>query len=447
MAYTVTHNKYGVNTTPIYYAGWSFENVITSVSINKLNATVSYEVYTRRNSTKYNVRYNNWYKTYVGSWNGSIAGSTATHGSTMASSNYNEKLCSGKKDVTLDSKGNGSLRILTIGAYGSTWTGQDGFYIIHDITVSISGGWSSVTAGTVEIKDHGNNTFSIEGTKGTIGVNNAISKSIIEWTVYDNNNNWWKVNGNYPKVEFTGDKHTIGPLYLSSYGGLSAATTRKVAARITADGAYNDASYPAGKPYYIYEDINQYVAPEFPSGSEAKLTYTKNRLTIKEKWTLNWSEAKPTNTNSPVKGYRIRLIVNGEYWPIKNSAQQIITSHFKHSDGTDDYVYDTESTALSFDIWPGIQRDKLNTKWIKPGDDVQFSIFAYTKNGIDEKYWSGKGDTPLVTQIEPVKNAGVAHVKVDGQWKEGIVHIKVNGQWKEADVVYTKVNGGWQESE
>lgn len=286
--------------------------------------------------------------------------------------------------------------------------------------------WTNVTAGSVAIRDNYNNSFTVTCTSGTAGTNNPITAQGMRVAQYKNADGSWMWSNE--------DRTTLSKTI--DLGGLTNSDQRQVAGYLT-----SYATYGANANVSNTALINQYRPPSNPS--DVKLIYTKSRLTIKEKWILSWTAATKTNNTSPIKGYRIRMVVNGECWPIKNSAGVTISSK-----SGSDYFYDTENTSTSLDIWPGIQR--LGDKYIKPGDEVKFNIYAYTKYGAyndGAQLWSGSGLYPAESPVYPIQNAGVARVKVGGEWKEGVVSVEVDGKWIEADVVQIKADGKWKESE
>lgn len=289
--------------------------------------------------------------------------------------------------------------------------------------------WTDVKAGSVAIRDNDNNSFTVTCTSGTTDTSNPITAQGMWVAQYKYSDGSWM----WSAEDKTKLEQTI------ALGGLTNSNQRHVAGFLRSYATYGNNADASNTAW-----INQYRPPSNPTN--VHLDYTKSRLTVKEMWTLKWDANNlAANTTSPVKGFRIRMQVNGVYRPILDAYYRQLSSQ----SGTD-YYYDTENTLTSLDIWPGVNG-------INPGDKVRFNIFAYSKNGLGEitwsvgenKYslWSGSGTSPAESPIYEVQNAGVVHVKVDGQWKEGIVHVKVNGQWKEADVVYTKVGGTWEESE
>lgn len=271
--------------------------------------------------------------------------------------------------------------------------------------------YTNVGAPTISIKDNYDNSFTITATKGANGTNNT-AKDITDLL-------WSYTNSTSGR-----SKYTSGiKIDLTTSG---TADTRTVYAWATTTATYGD-----DKTNKVDTAIKQYLAPSAPG--KPVISYTKNRLTIKENWTFTWAAATKANGSSPLKGYRIRLYKNGVTIPILGSTGNVLTTT-----GTDKY-YDRNGTTRTLTIDPAAHG-------FLPGDQVKLVVYAYTRYGIDNSgaQLFGAGTTSATSTVQ---NAGVIHVKVGNVWKEGQVHVKVNGVWKEAEVVSTKVGSKWIESE
>lgn len=265
--------------------------------------------------------------------------------------------------------------------------------------------YTSIGKGTISIKDNGNNTFTITGTKGANGENNTASGPNLSWGYTDS----------------YGTTTTSGKAITLDTSGT--ANTRTVYAK-----NITKATYGSDTTATTSAKIAQYLAPNAPSN--VKITYSKSRLTIKENWTVSWTAATAKNTNSPIEGYRIRLFKNGKAIPLKRSNGTVISTA-----STDDNYYDRSTTATTIPVY-------IKHYDFKPGDKVYARINAYTLDKIGNKKFSSGVNSSTYT----VQNAGIIHVKQDGNWKEGQVYVKVSGSWKEAAAVYAKVSGNWKES-
>ena len=302
--------------------------------------------------------------------------------------------------------------------------------------------YTNVTAGSVSIEDHGNNTFTITGYKGSDGDNNPITKSVLEWTIYDADGNWWKdSSGFYPKEEFTGNSKSVSRKRIENFGGYSTADTRRVAARVVSYDTYGNCVYPvySDNNYYLERDIKQYIAPTNPS--ELKMSIYSRRFTIKKPWTLTWKSAEQCNNNSPVVGYRIYLFkkpVGGSFESVEITASNIET--FKTANQEYKYFYfDTESAECEFEI-------NLADYGYQPKDTFKYGLKAYTTDAQGNKILSSN-TTPVWSTEKCIQNAGIVHVKVDNSWEEGQVWVKADGIWHEADTVNVKMNNEWVESQ
>lgn len=270
--------------------------------------------------------------------------------------------------------------------------------------------YTSVSAPTVTITDNYDNSFTIKATKGASGTNNT-AKALTDLL-------WSYTNSTSGRSKYTSGTK----IDLTTSG---TADTRTVYAWATTTATYGD-----DKTKKESAAINQYLAPSAPG--KPVISYTKNRLTIKENWTFTWAAATKANSTSPLKGYRIRLYKNGVTIPILNSAGKVLTAT-----GTDKY-YDRNGTTRTLTIDP-VAHGFL------PGDQVKLKVHAYTRYGSDNSGAQLFG-TSATSATSTVQNAGVIHVKVGNEWKEGQVFVKVNGGWKEAETVSTKVGNNWKES-
>ena len=113
--------------------------------------------------------------------------------------------------------------------------------------------------------------------------------------------------------------------------------------------------------------IRQYIAPG--AGGKPEISYNKNRLTVKEPWTFNWSAPPSKNRFSPIVGYRIRLYKNGEKIAIKDDDGNTLSTVLPT-----DILYDSSTNATSISIDP-IEHG------FKAGDKVRLSITGYTRMG------------------------------------------------------------------
>lgn len=269
--------------------------------------------------------------------------------------------------------------------------------------------YTPIGTGDVKIKDNGNNTFTITGTKGKDGDNNTASGPNLSWGYTDS----------------YGTTTTSGKAIGLTIEKPTAATRRVYAKNVT------KAAHGSSTTAKTYADIKQHVAPNAPTNLE--ITHSKSRMTIKENWTLSWTAATAKNKSSPITGYRIRLFKNGKAIPLKNSNGKIVSTA-----GTDDNYYDrplttTKETTMLID---------MQHYDFKPGDKVKATLYAYHTNGAGTKLFSSRATSDTYT----VQNSGIMRAKLSGAWKEGQVYVKISGDWKEAAAVYVKINGSWKES-
>lgn len=270
------------------------------------------------------------------------------------------------------------------------------------------------------ITDNGDNTFTIKGSAATAGTNNPVKSTKLRYKI-----------GSADTVE-------ISSLTLSN-AAITAAkgdATQTIKANTRAIGTYGGDV----KSETVSKKINNYQAPGNPG--KPVITWEKSRMTIKEPWTVSWTAAKPANSSSLIKGYRVRLYKNGKTIPIIDNDGDVHSTLV----GTD-YRYDRKaSLGTSMKIYPA-------ECGIKAGDRIKVGLYAYTTNGVGKVLWSGSGKNEIDSDDENdkdryvVRNAGIVHVKKSDTWYEGQVYVKKNDRWEEAEAVYTKVDGSWEESE
>lgn len=305
--------------------------------------------------------------------------------------------------------------------------------------------------GSIEIKDNFNNSFTIKATKGAAGTNNSSSLQSGSLKY-----------GYSASTRSTG--YTNGATNYLSISGSS--KYRKVYAEATTVSKTTPTSGSASLTATKEFDIRQYVGPKDPTS--LRLKFNKSRLTLRENWTLQWT-APGLNNECPIKGYRIRLYRkrNGSTTSITrlrlyNKSGSVIST----TNSAGDIYYDSNSTATTFTVYP----EKYGAD-IKVGDEISFSVVAYTKygenfdvgdpvfrEGVGESFYYSDADTSYTTNANnrkwvKVRNAGVVNVKKDktGDWTEGQVYVRVleNGTatWKEAEVVQAYTSSGWKESQ
>lgn len=293
--------------------------------------------------------------------------------------------------------------------------------------------WATVTNGKVTVKDNFNNSYTITAESGDPGTNNAVVESILSYP-----------NSTGQTVSFDITNTTYGPKTII-FTPTTANKTKEVSASVRTVGEYNTVSTAHHK------GIRQYVGPEKPAGH--KLTYKKSRLTLKENWTISWT-APSINNECPIKGYRIRLYrkrgtgswIKLPIYDSNGSMGHVVGDTTK---SPTDYYWDRDGTSTSATIYTEYYNTDVipNYPDILPGDLIKFSVTAYTKYG--ENYTGNKVfKTSEATSGEyTIQNAGIARVKVNGEWKEGQVYVKANGSWHEAETVNIKTSSGWQESQ
>lgn len=292
---------------------------------------------------------------------------------------------------------------------------------------------TSVGTGTVSISDNGNNSFTISGTKGANGTNNNSTGTFT-----------WGYTNSYEQGNFT----STGSAYSLPTNSTGATVT--VYAKTYTTGAWSGNTATTATDT---EAIKFYKAPSDPGAPTlAASSYKNSRLTVKKDWTFTWTAATAANTSSPVKGYRIRLNINGvdQTGLVAESGSNRI---FKNTTTNSKAFLDRETTSTTIVFNP------LDFG-IKAKDTVKVTVYAYAKNKDGDvswtttgtannttySLWSGGGSTPASSSNYTVQNAGVVTIKTTSGWKEGVVMVKTDTGWKEADVVYVYTGTEWKES-
>lgn len=253
--------------------------------------------------------------------------------------------------------------------------------------------YTDIGSTSVSIIDNGNNTFTINGTKGSDGTNNTASGPTITYS-YD-----------LPTYNKSASNNT--PIALE--GNDASRTVYAKAVTTATHGSNTEAT--------ASKTIKRYAAPNLsgkPTLTSASLK--NNRLTNRTTWTYDWSDATSANSNSPVKKYFIRIF--------KNSTEVAAIDNLSKSE-------------YSFNP---------NTYGFIPDNKVKVSVWAGTTNGVGTVLWSNE----ITSDETLVENSAVVHVN-DSGWKEGIAYINKgtldSPTWVEAEDVYVKdPNGTWYTS-
>lgn len=306
--------------------------------------------------------------------------------------------------------------------------------------------------GTTTITDNYNNNFTLSASAGS-GNNNPTTLKDLRWS-FD--------SATYNETFINGETKYNNPLGKHNYKNKS---TRPVYAKSVTDPKYGDDILATAAINLI-----QFYTPTDPYN--VNLTYTKNRLTIKEPWKFSWKESTtPNSTTSPIKGYRITLYKNNVV--LTGLSYDSTNKKIIPAENIESYI-DTGSTSTEVTINP------VDFGYL-PTDTVYITVQGYTQwsyrgdgktedteNGIWEYSAAvglSKANGVTFSGNLTVQNAGIVRVKVGNtgidtnDYKEGQVWVKISNtgndanDWKEADIVKVKVSDtgntttDWQESE
>jgi hypothetical protein len=320
--------------------------------------------------------------------------------------------------------------------------------IVESTAIPIEEKTTVVTNGsnaTIDVfKDLGNNKVRISGTIGRENKNNKLDSVTLYYTTDGTDpasSSTRKFYSSDKNISTTGEY--VGSLIAASGANYSKeiAITKKCTVRVYLVCVF-EYNWSAR---YGKTDATYYVAPVLSGIPE--LSYKKSRLTIKEPWTFTWSAATKKNDDSPVAGYYLMLLR-------KAKGESDFKYVCKLTDAGNSHLGLTEETQTSANYY--LRRESTSCTAIiekpadfgfVPGDEVKLRITAYTWNAYNPKQTlqSDSAETPDSSYI--VRNAGIANVKVNNEWREGQIYVKTKDGWQEAESVNIKANDSWHESQ
>lgn len=349
--------------------------------------------------------------------------------------------------------------------------------------------WTDGTAGDITgITDLGKNTFRISGKLGTNGTGNAIKSATIYYTFDGSQPN----KAASPRVAFTvpKDKISSGRTFSYTFNVPNADTNKTYDVRAVVSSTFTygtDGATTKTSRNDTEGSRNKNVKYRYGANpSTPVISYSKNRLTLKENISFTWTDGEATTESLPLNcltGYRIRLHsctdadleaaekANKSYLSLGYNDRKYLTEDhvYKYSNGIDAYyqTFDAETDAgkqlvsgasysKSAPDKKGIVTHTLtfdpNAFGFSAGEYVYLTIYArYAYENAAETtltYWNGSKDGVIVySDLIKFQNAGIVHVKVADKWREGQVWVKVGDRWREAENVQTKVGGTWRESQ
>ena len=274
--------------------------------------------------------------------------------------------------------------------------------------------YTDPNAPIITITDNGNNTFTISASAGDSGVNNSSTG----------------VGGLYYKI---GDAN-----WVSCSSGTSASISgsdKTVKGKGYTIGTYSNSEETTTGGI----TVKYYVKPS--SRPTPTLSYNTTRPTPKSTYTINWTAATAGNTNSPIKGYRLRINKLNADGTLGTS---LLGSADTASAGGGRYVeVDADSHSYSFTIG---DTNTSTSIAVNPKDSIKAGLHVWAEDGSSNhnRLYYDASASALSTALQ-IQNPGVMHIKVGNAWKEAIPYIKINGEWKEA-VPFIKINNAWKEA-
>lgn len=306
---------------------------------------------------------------------------------------------------------------------------------------------TAVQAGSVEIIDNYNNSFTVRvNSLGTGGLNNLHDRSILKISQRKVAGNWQSTTSDTYDYQPGSTVPDIVRTLSTSAPDSSTNGKKLVWAQLTVYGKSdaNTATSYANSQYSGVE-IKHFVAPS--KTGAITLSYNKKRLTIKEPWQVSWGAATKANDSSPVKGYSFAIKRDGEYITgLTVDGDNNITKGT--GSNTSVLIHNTDCTCTFDPAAIGLVAHNL----------IDIEVLAFTRSGQNNDgndYYYGTGsrlsDSNSGQEVE-VQNAGIMRVfKAGLGWTEAQVKVyrKTNGvfSWQEAEAVKVNRQSTWRESQ
>lgn len=254
---------------------------------------------------------------------------------------------------------------------------------------------------SIGIKDNGDNSFTLNISKGSNGTNNPATGYYAQ---YDTGPGWDRC--------YDGHHQDI---YSDCTVNLKAHTT----------GTHSNSDWVKTSALIKY-----YGNPSDP-GKPILSSKKEGKPTLKEDLTFRWTAATAGSSHAPIRGYRIRLKVNGSFYDLDPNS-------------SNDYI-DTGNTNTYWTI-PQSIKDTLKVK-----DTIQLSIYAYSTNGVPTPIFNGGGTTEaqILSDVYTISSNGIVRIDIPGLgYKQGTVYVKSSSvNWKEAQGVFANNGSSWKESQ
>lgn len=253
----------------------------------------------------------------------------------------------------------------------------------------------------ISITDNGNNTFTLNISKGSDGAGNPATGYVAQYNT--------------------------GPGWANCSNGHNQSVSSDTNVQLK---AYTTGTYSNSSEVSTSKTVYYYGNPSAP-GKPTLSCKRPGRPTLKETLTFNWSAATAA-THTSIQGYRIRFVKNGSF----------ITGTDPNDSSKE--AYDRETTSTSYTIPQAI----MNQLAVK--DTFKLGIYAYAKDAAGNKLFNGRGsgESQVFSDEYTVCNNSVVRININGEYKEGTVYVKSNdGSWSESQGVYLNSGSGWKESQ
>lgn len=253
---------------------------------------------------------------------------------------------------------------------------------------------------SIGITDNGDNSFTLNISKGSNGTNNPATGYFAQ---YDTGPGWDRCYDGHHQYIYSDCTVKLKAHTTGTHSNSGEVSTSKI--------------------------ISYYGNPSDP-GKPILSSKKEGKPTLKEDLTFRWTAATAGSSHAPIRGYRIRLKVNGSFYDLDPNS-------------SNDYI-DTGNTNTYWTI-PQSIKDTLKVK-----DTIQLSIYAYSTNGVPSQIFNG-GDTgvQVLSDIYTISSNGIVRIDIPGLgYKQGTVYVKSSSvNWKEAQSVFANNGSSWKESQ
>ena len=367
--------------------------------------------------------------------------------------------------------------------------------------------WTEVNAGSIDIVDNGDNTFTIDATSGSTGINNSIHLNRIFYKIVPSGTKADSISYTYDKdYDFTSNNKTMAKTISSActvYAFVRTYGTKYGTPANPGGDARNKADSTTDSQvikYYTFPTpptkiwINTGKASQYPNNIKTSLPDIndgKDQLTAnndckprnKEILMWKWDGATKGGGAAAIDGFRVYIhkIAKGTTGSpatktpdntINLSGKTLyeIENEGKSTEALDTYT-STETSKGSNTMYgyycdiPYVSGEANDAQFgfipkdlgFNAGDLCYCEVFTYNTWGDGDRRYSKTNATdadytPIIGSCN-IFNGATVWVRVPDpkdstklKWAEGTVYVYHDNEWKEAEGVYVRDGGKWKES-